>query len=90
MVDRETALERNELLAWLSELDFHDKQRDTFTKHHQGTGQWLLDSELFQRWLSCEQTTTLWCPGIRMRHPVVSRLMMYANWGIKLVLGRLS
>ncbi|KAH6618287.1 hypothetical protein B0J18DRAFT_275640 [Chaetomium sp. MPI-SDFR-AT-0129] len=62
--DRETALERKELLAWLSDLEFHDKQRDAFAKHHQSTGEWLLSSEPFQRWLRDEKTTTIWCPGI--------------------------
>jgi len=63
---REAALERDEILKGLSSLNFHDKQRDVFQKHHQGTGQWLLKTDEFQQWFMGEQNSTLWCPGIRM------------------------
>jgi hypothetical protein len=62
---QEAALERDDILTRLSSLDFHEKQRDIFAKHHQGTGQWLLKTDEFQRWFKSEQPSILWCPGIR-------------------------
>ncbi|ELR06088.1 hypothetical protein VC83_07746 [Pseudogymnoascus destructans] len=61
---REAALERDNLLARLSTLDFHEKHRDIFAKHHQGTGQWLLKTDEFQRWSTAKKPSMLWCPGI--------------------------
>jgi hypothetical protein len=63
------------IIQWLSELNFWEKQDDTFERCQEGTGQWLLDDPLFQTWLNGE-TTVLWCPGNRMsRH---SLLLMYS------------
>ncbi|KAI4146689.1 MAG: hypothetical protein L6R39_003369 [Caloplaca ligustica] len=61
---REAALERTEILNELSSLNFHNKQRDVFEKHHQGTGQWLLKTNEFQQWLRNDRNSMLWCPGI--------------------------
>ena len=63
--DQETASERDRVLNRLSSLDFHDKQKDVFRKHHQGTGQWLLGNDKFREWSSSNQNSILWCPGIR-------------------------
>lgn len=63
---REAALERDEILKELSSLNFHDKQRNVFQKHHQSTDQWLLKIDEFQKWFMSEQNSTLWCPEIRM------------------------
>ncbi|KAI0105554.1 hypothetical protein GGR51DRAFT_192971 [Nemania sp. FL0031] len=61
---RETATERNEVLEWLSKINFHDKQRAIFDKHHKSTGEWLLNSDIFQAWFSDGVNLPLWCPGI--------------------------
>ena len=66
---READLERDEILKGLSSLNFHDKQRDVFEKHHPGTGQWLLKTDEFQQWFNSEQNSILWCPGIRTSVP---------------------
>lgn len=63
---RETALERDQLLRKLSSLHFDDNQRDIFDRHLNGTGQWLLNTDKFQKWFQGDQNSTLWCPGIRM------------------------
>lgn len=69
---QESVQERKAILTWISTLDFRDKQRSTFSKHHQGTGKWLLDSEAFKQWFKGPKNSTLWCPGIRMKHsPVI-------------------
>jgi hypothetical protein len=60
-----TALERDDVLANLSLLDFHEKQKDVFANHHRGTGQWLLNTYNFQKWFTDKETSVLWCPGIR-------------------------
>ncbi|RMZ72366.1 ankyrin repeat [Pyrenophora seminiperda CCB06] len=60
----ETAVERNNILAWLSSLDFGKKQRDTHNRHCNGTGNWFLDAEMFKQWLNNTQNSTLWCSGI--------------------------
>lgn len=62
---REAALERDEILQELSSLKFHDKQKVVFDKHHQGTCQWLLSTDEFQKWFKGDQNSILWCPGIR-------------------------
>lgn len=64
--DREAALERDEILKELSSLNFHDKQRDVFQKHHQSTDQWLLKIDKFRKWFMSKQNSTLWCFEIRM------------------------
>ncbi|KAH7216441.1 hypothetical protein BKA60DRAFT_65836 [Fusarium oxysporum] len=48
----EVAVERESLIEWLSSLDFCDKQRSLFSKHHGDTGKWLLHSNEFQGWFS--------------------------------------
>ncbi|MCJ1307667.1 hypothetical protein MMC25_001315 [Agyrium rufum] len=62
--NQEINSERDSVLAWLSSLDFTEKQRSIFAKHQKGTGEWLLSDNRFQRWFCGEQNCTLWCPGI--------------------------
>ncbi len=57
--DQEVALERDEILKELSSLNFHDKQRDVFQKHHQSTDQWLLKIDEFRKWFMSKQNSTL-------------------------------
>ncbi|EMT70529.1 Ankyrin repeat domain-containing protein 50 [Fusarium odoratissimum] len=61
----EVAVERESLIKWLSSLDFCDKQRSLFSKHHGDTGRWLLNSNEFQGWFSVsdEESSMLWCAG---------------------------
>ncbi|KLU88296.1 hypothetical protein MAPG_07283 [Magnaporthiopsis poae ATCC 64411] len=60
---QESSREREEILTWLSPLNYRNKQHAIFDKYHSGTVQWLMGSEPFQRWLQGDQTSTLWCPG---------------------------
>ena len=48
---------------WISPSDPAAQQNDLFMRCQDGTGQWLLDSDAFQSWLSSFKTT-LFCPGI--------------------------
>jgi hypothetical protein len=39
------------MMQWLSPTDFPAQQHDIITRRQEGTGQWLLDSPKFKRWL---------------------------------------
>ena len=54
---------RREILDWLTPVNYGSQQSDFINRRQPGTGQWLLESEEFQTWLSSEQRT-LFCPGI--------------------------
>jgi Cdc6-like AAA superfamily ATPase len=52
-----------EILNWLTEINYGSQQSDFISRRQLGTGQWLLESIEFQRWLETENQT-LFCPGI--------------------------
>jgi hypothetical protein len=52
-----------EILDWLTPIDYAPQQHDFISRRQKGTGQWLLDSTEFQRWLETNKQT-LFCPGI--------------------------
>jgi hypothetical protein len=54
-----------QIVNWLSDLNFWAKQDDTFERHEEGTGQWMLDDPQFQSWINGD-TAVLWCPGDRI------------------------
>ena len=56
--------EFEKIADWLSPLNFLTTQVDVHSKRQEGTGQWLLESQVFKDWL-CGTQETLWCPGIR-------------------------
>ena len=60
---RETSEERVAILDWLAPKDYTTHQNDSFGRRQEGTGQWLLDSPEFSKWLEVENQT-LFCPGI--------------------------
>jgi hypothetical protein len=57
--------ESQEILDWLSPLNFWNKQNDTIQKREPGTGEWLLNDPLFLKWLD-GTNRILWCQGERM------------------------
>lgn len=61
------AQENQEMLGWLSNLDFKQKQTDILSKQLSGTGEWFLNLDMFRAWRNGHQDTssTLCCPGIR-------------------------
>ena len=71
-ISQEISGEREEILTWLSPLNYLNKQHAIFDKYHSGTVQWLIGSELFQKWLHGDQNSTVWCPGDGK--PLFSRL----------------
>ncbi|KAK2790832.1 hypothetical protein FQN53_008656 [Emmonsiellopsis sp. PD_33] len=58
--DRETL---QEILKWLTDLEYSDKQNDFYSRRQEGTGQWLLDAPEFCTWVN-KSNQTLFCPGI--------------------------
>jgi Cdc6-like AAA superfamily ATPase len=55
--------QNRDILHWLTPIDYGPLQSGFFSKHKEGTGQWLLNSKKFQTWLSTTKQT-LFCPGI--------------------------
>jgi hypothetical protein len=54
---------RQAILDWLTPIDFFSQQHDLISRRQKGTGQWVLDSSEFQKWLTTTKQT-LFCPGI--------------------------
>ncbi|KAI9762012.1 MAG: hypothetical protein M4579_000648 [Chaenotheca gracillima] len=53
---------RQEILSWISSLDFGAKQNDVLRQRSEKTGTWFLESRQFEKWLAGDQRV-LWCPG---------------------------
>jgi hypothetical protein len=60
-------------MQWLSPTDFPAQQHDIISRRQEGTGQWLLDSPEFKRWL-LKADGVLFCPGM----PGAGKTMMAA------------
>lgn len=45
-------------------MNFASKQIDVLSQHQEGTGNWFLKMDVFNRWLNGNERI-LWCPGIR-------------------------
>ena len=56
--------ERLRILKWLSPLDFGPTMSDMLDRRQEGTGVWLLKSQLFTDWLKGD-VRIIWCPGMR-------------------------
>jgi hypothetical protein len=56
--------ERNqEILTFLTAIDYGAQQSDFLSRRQEGTGRWLLDSDEFQRWSDGDRQT-LFCQGM--------------------------
>jgi hypothetical protein len=63
LVEYKSAQEDQQLLAWLTQLDFGKQHTDRLRRRQPETGTWVIVSEQFQAWLDQPQTTLL-CPGM--------------------------
>lgn len=63
LVGYKNTQEGQQLLAWLTQLDFGKLHTDRLRRREPGTGTWLIASEKFQAWLDQPQTILL-CPGM--------------------------
>lgn len=61
--------EHQDIIDWISSLDFNERQNDIIAKRAEGTGRWLLESLPFGDWFA-GKSKTLWCPGLRKKHPL--------------------
>ncbi|KAJ7094774.1 hypothetical protein C8R44DRAFT_813896 [Mycena epipterygia] len=65
--------ERDGIIEWYSPLNFFLRQADIFNSRQLGTGQWLLEHDLFKEWKSgtnnpleeWESRKTIWCRGMQ-------------------------
>jgi Cdc6-like AAA superfamily ATPase len=55
--------EHEAILKWLTPTEYAPQQNDYIRRRQPGTGQWLLDSAEFQKWLDTSKQT-LFCQGI--------------------------
>lgn len=55
--------ERQIITDWLSPIKHDSQHSDIVAKRHEGTGQWLLNSDKFQHWLN-KDNQILFCPGM--------------------------
>ncbi|RYP52701.1 hypothetical protein DL769_010625 [Monosporascus sp. CRB-8-3] len=55
--------EHKTILNWLTAVDYAPRHNDAISRRQPGTGQWLLDSDVFRAWVKTNQRT-LFCPGI--------------------------
>ena len=56
--------EHQQMLAWLSPLEFWTKQNTVFGRRQEGTCTWFLEDPMYKAWVDGDYAT-LWCPGIR-------------------------
>ncbi|RMI97935.1 hypothetical protein CDV36_016175 [Fusarium kuroshium] len=55
--------EHQDILDWLTSVEYAPLQHDNLRRRQPGTCQWLLDSGQYQNWLKASKQT-LFCPGI--------------------------
>ncbi|KAL2014011.1 hypothetical protein VTN00DRAFT_1536 [Thermoascus crustaceus] len=56
--------ERQAIADWLTPVNYARHHNGLISRRQKGTGQWLLKSEAFQKWLNDQSKRTLFCPGI--------------------------
>jgi hypothetical protein len=54
---------RQNILDWITPIDYALQQSDFIRRRQAGTGRWLLDSARFKAWVETNERT-LFCPGI--------------------------
>ena len=80
--NREHREEHQAIVDWLTPIDYALQQSDFINRRQEGTGQWLLDSDEFQRWLDKKQQT-LFCPGIPGAGKTMITSIVVDNLGTK-------
>ncbi|POR33893.1 Uncharacterized protein TPAR_05909 [Tolypocladium paradoxum] len=60
---RQDSREKEEVLNWVTTVDYGTQQSDYLRLRQPGTGQWLLDSPQYKLWLEADGQT-LFCQGI--------------------------
>src|SRR5436305_14989008 len=55
--------EHQVIVDWLTPIDYAPQQSDFISRRHEGTGQWLLNSNEFEEWVN-RNKRTLFCSGM--------------------------
>ena len=55
--------EHQAIIDWLTPVNYAPQQNDFIAQRQEGTGEWLLESNEFQQWLT-QSNQTLFCPGM--------------------------
>ncbi|KXJ85091.1 hypothetical protein Micbo1qcDRAFT_198942 [Microdochium bolleyi] len=63
IVKRQDQQAHEEVLDWITPIDYAAQQSDFINRRQAGTGQWLLDSSEYQNWIAFAKEP-LFCPGI--------------------------
>ena len=61
--DQKEEKEKEDILNWLTSIDYSSQQSDFINRRTPGTGHWLLDSAEFREWVDTD-SKILFCPGI--------------------------
>ena len=69
LVNTITEKERESFLDWISTFDFEKVHDSIYAKKHEGTGDWLIQTEEFRTWFSSSKSSLLWCYGKREYNP---------------------
>ncbi|KAK8914813.1 Ankyrin repeat and KH domain-containing protein mask [Metarhizium anisopliae] len=62
-IDGQDRKDRDDILEWITRIDYGHQYSDILKRRWEGTGQWLLDSTEFENWLE-SKGQTLFCSGI--------------------------
>ncbi|RFN48867.1 hypothetical protein FIE12Z_6922 [Fusarium flagelliforme] len=62
LVERSNQQERDHVLNWIATFDHGVRQSNLYGKREEGTGEWFISSEKFQRWVESKDGL-LFCPG---------------------------
>lgn len=64
-IDEDESKEKCAIAAaeWFSPSNHHQRRINLFSKRHGRTGEWLLHTPEFHKWVN-EEDQTLWCYGI--------------------------
>ncbi|PNP55551.1 hypothetical protein FNYG_15490 [Fusarium nygamai] len=60
---RQEEQEREKIINWVSDADYSLQQADFLSRREEGTGEWLIESGDFHRWMSIKKLT-MFCPGV--------------------------
>ncbi|KAL7910736.1 hypothetical protein GGI35DRAFT_478150 [Trichoderma velutinum] len=63
LVNGQRNKDQQEILEWLTPIDYASQQRDYMNIRQPDTGHWFLNSEEYQTWVGSDKQT-LFCPGI--------------------------
>lgn len=62
-IDQKRSSLHQEILNWLTPIEYASQHSDYSNRRQPGTGEWLLQSKPFQEWLD-QPKQTMFCPGI--------------------------